>query len=152
MNSSNEITITASEPTTMTSSNELATTSDPTTMNTSTTTATTKASATNYSYRPRNDIKTPPAFPVAFSPLRNRSTKRTNRGYKDTATVKMPVKVKRDNVSKTWSPATKMTAEQEAGIRAVRLEARRLAKGMQGCEAVGEEVVDEDSDGEVGEV
>lgn len=64
----------------------------------------------------------------------------------------MPVKVKSDNVSKTWSPATKMTAEQKAGMRAVRLEARRLAKAMQGCETVGEEVMGEDGDGEVGEV
>lgn len=112
-----------------------------------TATATTDASsqkATSYSYRNRDDIKTPTAFPVAFSPLRVRSTKRINRGYKTTATVKMPTKVKRDNVSKTWSPSMGMTAEQKAAIRAARLEARRLAKGKQ--TAACEDVVDGDVD------
>lgn len=113
-------------------------------------TATTPINPTKYPYRNRADIKRPTAFPVAFSPLRNRSTKRTSRGYKTTATVKMPVKVNSDHVSKTWDRSAKMNAEHKAAMRAVRLEARRMAKGKQssevGCEGAADEDVDEGCD------
>lgn len=62
----------------------------------------------------------------------------------------MPVKVNSDHVSKTWSPSAKMNAEQKAAIRAVRLEARRLAKGKHsfglGCEGAADEDEDEGCD------
>jgi len=99
--------------------------------------------STTYSYRNRDSIKTPPAFPVAFSPLRIRSTKRVTKGYKTTATVTMPVKVKSDGVTNSKSSSTAMTAEEKAAIRAVRLAARSAAKGKE-VAASAHKVVDED--------
>lgn len=80
------------------------------------------------SLRNRSAIKAPPAFPVAFSPLRERSTKRGNKGWKTTSTVTMPARVQDGRVSKTESSSNKVTDEQKAAIRAIRLEARNFAK------------------------
>jgi len=83
---------------------------------------------TGYSYRNRNDIKPPKAFPVTSSPPRSRSTKRITKGYKTTSTVTMPAKLNTNHVPKPESPAPRITTEQNAAIRALRLEARRSAK------------------------